>query len=62
MGSTDDAIVSTDLDGIIMSWNYGAERIFGYWAEEVIGKPVSTLIPTGPARRGALRFSDASAW
>ena len=43
--NSDDAIVSKDLNGIILSWNKGAERLFGYIAEEVIGKPVSLLIP-----------------
>src|SRR5262249_2674263 len=43
--SSDDSIVSIDLEGIITSWNKGAERIFGYFAEEVIGKPVTILIP-----------------
>jgi PAS domain S-box-containing protein len=43
--SADDAIVSKTLDGIITSWNGGASRIFGYTAEEVIGKPVVILIP-----------------
>ncbi len=43
--SSDDAIISKDLNGIISSWNEGAERIFGYKEKEVLGKPVSILIP-----------------
>lgn len=43
--SSDDAIVSKDLNGIIMTWNLGAQRLFGYPEEEVIGKPISILIP-----------------
>lgn len=43
--ASDDAIVSKDLNGVITSWNKGAERAFGYAAGEVIGKPVMILIP-----------------
>src|ERR1041384_7592676 len=45
--SADDAIISKTLDGIITSWNEGARRIFGYEAEEVVGKSVTILIPEG---------------
>jgi PAS domain S-box-containing protein len=43
--TSDDAIISKNLDGVILTWNRGAERIFGYTAPEVVGKPVTILMP-----------------
>jgi PAS domain S-box-containing protein len=42
---SEDAIVSKSLDGIITSWNKGAERVFGYTAEEAFGQPITMVIP-----------------
>ena len=44
--SSDDAIIGKTLDGIITSWNSGAQKIYGYSAEEVIGKPINILVPS----------------
>jgi PAS domain S-box-containing protein len=44
--SSDDVIVSKDLNGIIQSWNSGAERLFGYTAGEVLGQPITIVIPS----------------
>jgi PAS domain S-box-containing protein len=43
--SSDDAILSKALDGVILSWNAGAERLFGYTAEEAVGRPITLILP-----------------
>jgi len=45
VASSDDAVISKNLQGVIQTWNDGAERMFGYTAEEAIGRPVTMLIP-----------------
>ena len=47
--SSDDAIIAGTLDGIILSWNQGATRMYGYTADEIVGCPMSRLIPSDHA-------------
>ncbi|MBM9401658.1 PAS domain S-box protein [Gluconacetobacter azotocaptans] len=54
VASSDDAIFSKTLDGIILSWNAGAERIFGYTASETVGHPITMLIPESRLREDAV--------
>ncbi|HEV7892776.1 MAG TPA: PAS domain S-box protein [Pyrinomonadaceae bacterium] len=61
--SAEDAVISKSLEGVILSWNRGAERIFGYTAEEAVGKHVTMLIPEDhideePAILARLRAGD----
>ncbi|MBX3381783.1 MAG: PAS domain S-box protein [Phycisphaeraceae bacterium] len=62
--SSDDAIVSKDLNGVITSWNRGAERLFGYAETEAVGRHISMLIPSDrideePAILGRIRRGEA---
>ena len=45
--ASDDAIIGKTLDGTIVSWNKGAEKIYGYKAEEVLGQSIAILVPPG---------------
>ena len=65
VASSDDAIVSKDLTGTITSWNRGAERMFGYTAEEMIGSSILRIIPTDRHSEEVAIVSSsgaASAW
>lgn len=50
--SSADAIISKRIDGTIVSWNPGAESLYGYCEAEAVGKPISLLVPEGRTRRG----------
>lgn len=52
VASSADAILSKSLDGTVLSWNLGAEKLYGYTADEIVGKPVSILVP--PDRLGEI--------
>src|SRR5205807_2595287 len=56
--SSDDAIIGKTLDGIITTWNAGAERLYGYAAHEVIGWPIALIIPRGLAAAAAHEINN----
>src|SRR5580765_8353365 len=61
VANSDDAIISHDLDGIVTSWNAGAERIFGFTAEETIGGPLFDIsLTVSPIRDATGRITGAS--
>jgi len=55
--SSEEAIIGQGLDGLIATWNKGAERLFGYSADEAIGRPVEMLLPPERAHEGATQRS-----
>jgi PAS domain S-box-containing protein len=62
--SSDDAIIAKTLDGIITSWNPGAQKIYGYSAGEAVGQPISMLArPNDPTRYpGSSRGFEVEQW
>jgi PAS domain S-box-containing protein len=56
--SSDDAIVSKTLDGVILSWNRAAERLFGYSADEAVGQPITLIIPPERTQEEAQILSE----
>jgi PAS domain S-box-containing protein len=56
--SSDDAIVSKDLDGVITTWNKGAERVFGHTAEEAVGQHITLVIPADRRSEEAMILSQ----
>jgi PAS domain S-box-containing protein len=59
--ASDDAIIGKTLEGVVTSWNAGAERLFGYSAQEMIGRPVSVLIPSQRAHEESEILTGLSA-
>ena len=56
--SSSDAIVAKDLNGIVTNWNPAAEKIFGYTAAEIVGAPITRIIP--PRTAGGRKFHSGS--
>ena len=56
--SADEAITSKSLDGIITSWNKGAEKLYGYTSEEIIGRSVDILVPEDKKEELVIMFQD----
>jgi two-component system CheB/CheR fusion protein len=61
VSSTSDAIISFSLDQTVLSWNAGAERLFGYTAEEAVGQPISILAPYGSGDEQSRIVANAAA-
>ena len=62
VASSDDAIISKNLDGIIQSWNKSAEHMFGYTAEEAVGKHITLIVPEGSLGRGKEHSCPVTPW